>query len=88
MDVEEYRSIISNAIEREIEAYTFYRTVREKVEDENLKSLFNELAGEESKHRKTLEALLTKEPGELGFSTKRDYNRSYATPHSDRKIDI
>ena len=73
MDVEDYRSIISNAIDREIEAYTFYRTIREKVEDENLKSLFNELAGEESKHRKTLEALLMKEPGELGFSTKRDY---------------
>ena len=73
MDVEEYRSIISNAIDREIEAYTFYRMVREKVKDENLKDLFNELAGEESKHRKTLEALLMKESGELGFSTKRDY---------------
>lgn len=73
MNTEEYRSIISNAIDREIEAYTFYRTVREKVTDENLKNLFNELAGEESKHRKTLEALLLKEPGKLGFDTKRDY---------------
>ncbi|MDD3071546.1 ferritin-like domain-containing protein [Methanoculleus horonobensis] len=73
MDTEEYRSIISNAIDREIEAYTFYRTVKEKVTDENLKNLFNELAGEESKHRKTLEALLTKEPGKLAFNTKRDY---------------
>ncbi|MCK9298585.1 ferritin family protein [Methanoculleus sp. YWC-01] len=73
MDTEEYRSIISNAIDREIEAYTFYRTVREKVTDENLKNLFNELAGEESQHRKTLEGFLTKEPGKLGFDTKRDY---------------
>lgn len=73
MDIEEYRSIISNAIEREIESYTFYRMVREKVNDENLKDLFNELAGEESKHRKTLEALLLKEPAKLGFNTKRDY---------------
>ena len=73
MDTEEYRSIISNAIDREIEAYTFYRTVKEKVTDENLKNLFNELAGEESKHRKTLEALLTKEPGKLAFNTQRDY---------------
>jgi rubrerythrin len=73
MDAEEYRSIISNAIEREIEAYTFYRTVREKVTDENLKSLFNELAGEESQHRKTLEGFLIKEPAKLGFNTKRDY---------------
>lgn len=73
MDDEEYRSIISNAIEREIEAYTFYRMVREKVTDENLKNLFNELAGEETKHRKILEGFLTKEPGKLGFDTKRDY---------------
>ena len=73
MDVEEYRSIISNAIEREIESYTFYRTVREKVKDENLKNLFNELADEESKHRKTLEGFLMKEPGKLRFDTKRDY---------------
>ncbi|ABN56698.1 MULTISPECIES: ferritin-like domain-containing protein [Methanoculleus] len=73
MDTEEYRSIISNAIDREIEAYTFYRTVREKVTDENLKNLFNELAGEESQHRKTLEGFLTKEPAKLGFDTKRDY---------------
>ncbi|KLK87349.1 ferritin [Methanoculleus sediminis] len=73
MDTEEYRSIISNAIDREIEAYTFYRTVREKVTDENLKDLFNELAGEESQHRKTLEGFLTKEPAKLGFNTQRDY---------------
>jgi rubrerythrin len=82
MDTEEYRSIISNAIEREIESYTFYRTVREKVTDENLKDLFNELAGEESKHRKTLEGLLLKEPAKLGFNTKRDYKvaDALATP--------
>jgi rubrerythrin len=73
MDVEDYRSIISNAIEREIEAYTFYRMVGEKVKDENLKTLLNELAEDERNHRRTLEAFLTKEPGELGFNTKRDY---------------
>ncbi|NLA99383.1 MAG: ferritin family protein [Methanomicrobiales archaeon] len=73
MDDEEYRSIILSAIDREIEAYTFYRMVREKVTDENLKSLFNELAGEETKHRKILEGFLTREPEKLGFDTKRDY---------------
>ncbi|HOB18602.1 MAG TPA: ferritin family protein [Candidatus Methanoculleus thermohydrogenotrophicum] len=73
MDVEGYRSILSNAIDREIEAYTFYRTLQEKVRDENLKNLLDELAGEEIKHRKTLEAFLLKEPGELGFNTERDY---------------
>jgi rubrerythrin len=82
MQIEEYRSIITNAIEREVEAYTFYRTVHEKVNDPNLKDLFNELAGEESKHRKMLEGYLTKEPSSLHFDTKRDYKiaQSLETP--------
>jgi len=82
MDVEGYRSILSNAIDREIEAYTFYRTLQEKVRDENLKNLLDELAGEEIKHRKTLEAFLLKEPGELGFNTERAYKvaDTLATP--------
>ncbi len=51
---------------------TFYRTLQEKVRDENLKTLLDELAGEEIKHRKTLETFLLNEPGELGFNTERD----------------
>lgn len=82
MQIEEYRSIMSNAIEREIEAYTFYRTVREKVNDPALKDLFNELAGEEAGHRRTLEGLLMKDASSLHFDTKRDSGlaRSLETP--------
>jgi rubrerythrin len=33
MDVEEYRKILSLAINREIESYTFYRGIADKVKD-------------------------------------------------------
>ena len=73
MTPEEYRNIISNAIDSEVEAYSFYNSVSEKVEDANLKSLFKELAGEEKGHREYLQKLLSRDIASLGFSTTRDY---------------
>ena len=73
MTPEEYRKIISTAIDREVEAYTFYKTVSGKVKDANLKSLFLELAGEETKHREFLQGLLSKDVKELKFSATKDY---------------
>lgn len=82
MTPEEYRNIISMAIDREVEAYSFYNTVAEKVQDANLKSLFKELAGDETSHREFLQKMLTKDFSSLGFSTTRDYKvaESVASP--------
>ncbi|MDD1717608.1 MAG: ferritin, partial [Methanoregulaceae archaeon] len=60
MKIEDYRNVISMAISREVESYVFYRSVSEKVKDANLKSLFKELAGDETKHRELLEGYLAK----------------------------
>jgi len=46
MNQNQYKKIISSAIEREIEAYTFYRMVSDKAKDKNIKSLFGKLAEE------------------------------------------
>ena len=73
MKAEEYRNILSKAIDREVESYSFYRTVSERVKDQNLKKLFNELAGEETKHREFLQGLLAKEPRQLAFLETKDY---------------
>ena len=51
MKTEDAKKIIATAIDREVEAYTFYRGVADKVKDPVLKSLFAELAGEEKKHK-------------------------------------
>ncbi len=73
MKSEDFKKIISLAIDREVEAYTFYKTVGDKVKDKNLKSLFTELAGEEKKHREFLQDFLAKEGKTMKFEAAPDY---------------
>jgi len=73
MDAEAYRTILSAAVQREIEAHLFYRSIADKVKDAQLKSLFGELAAEETQHRETLEAYLAKPPSSLRFDPSQDY---------------
>jgi rubrerythrin len=73
MTPEQYRAIISKAIEREVESYTYYRTTSEKVKDAYLKKIFADLAGDETKHREFLQGLLAKEPKQLKISASKDY---------------
>ena len=61
MNHEEYRKIISNAIDSEIEANKFYLSVSEKVKDKALKTLFLDIAGEEIKHRDFLKNFMAKD---------------------------
>lgn len=76
MKKEEYRSILSGAIEKEVESYTFYREIEGCTKDKNLKKIFAELADEERKHRETLEELLTKPVASLKFDEAKDYKIS------------
>jgi hypothetical protein len=71
MKIEEYQRIISNAIDREVESYSFYRTVSGKVKDPSLKVIFAELAEEETKHRTYLQSILTIGRGAMRFSGPR-----------------
>jgi len=80
MTPEEYRNIISDAINNEVEAYSFYQTVSEKVSDANLKKLFGELAGEEKGHREYLQKLLSRDITSLGFSSTQDYKVGDSIP--------
>ncbi len=73
MDADQYKKIIKDAINKEVEAYTFYRTVADKAKDTALKNMFGELAGEEKKHRELLEDFLTKDVKEMHFNASRDY---------------
>lgn len=73
MKSEDFKKIISMAIDREVEAYTFYKTVADKAKDKNLKSLFVELAGEEKKHREFLQDFLSKEGKTMKFEAAKDY---------------
>ena len=50
MNQNEFKKIISNAIQQEIEAFTYYNAVSDIAKDANLKKLFKDLAVEEDKH--------------------------------------
>ncbi len=73
MTPEEAKQIIFSAIDDEVEAYTYYRSVSDKAKDPALKQLFGELAGEEKKHREFLETFLTKPASEFHFEPSKDY---------------
>lgn len=88
MNQDEYKKIISLAIEREVEAYTFYRAVSDKAKDKGIKSIFNELAGEEQKHKLTLEGFLKKAPEKMHFSESKDYKVVDALPTPPLTADL
>ena len=61
MDATDFQKIITNAIDSEVESYTFYKSVADRAKDANLKTIFLDLAEEEKGHREYLQALLLRE---------------------------
>ena len=88
MTPEDYKKIISDAINNEVEAYTFYQTISEKVNDANLKKLFGELAGEEKGHREYLQRVLTRGPKEMQFKAAPDYKVTDALDEPELSVDM
>ncbi len=88
MNAEDFKKILSLAIDREIEAYTFYRSVSDRVKDPALKKLFTELAGEEKKHREFLQSLLSKNVKAIHFDAKKDYKVGDALPAPKLTADL
>jgi len=88
MNADDAKKIISTAIDREVEAYTFYRTVSEKVKDAALKKLFDELAGEEKQHREFLQGMLSKDVTKMHFDAKQDYKVVAALPSPPLSADM
>lgn len=88
MNQDEFRKIISLAIDREIESFTFYRAVADKAIDKNLRYLFNELAEDEMKHRRTLEGFAERTPDKLHFSETKDYKITDTLPTPPLSVDL
>jgi rubrerythrin len=88
MNQDEYRKIISLAIEREVESFTFYRAVADKTQDRNLKDLFDGLANDETKHKRTLEGFAAKSPETLHFSASHDYKVTDGLPTPALSVDL
>ena len=88
MKTEDAKKIISTAIDREVEAFTFYHKVADKVKDPALKKLFAELAGEETQHREFLQGMLTKDVSKMHFDAKADYKVVNAMPSPPLSADM
>jgi rubrerythrin len=88
MKSDDAKKIISTAIDREVEAYTFYRTISDKVKDAALKKLFGELAGEEKQHREFLQGMLSKDVTKMRFDAKKDYKVANAMPSPPLSADM
>ncbi len=88
MKPEDAKKILSTAIDREVESYTFYRGISDKVKDKALKSLFGELAGEEKKHRELLQGMLDKDVSKMKFDPSHDYKVADILPSPTLSVDM
>lgn len=88
MKADDAKKIISLAIDREVEAYTFYKSVADKVKDKVLKDLFAELAGEEKKHREFLQGFLAKDTSKIKFTAGHDYKVGDSLPTPPLTADL
>ncbi len=61
MDLEQYRQVISDAIQSEIDTRIFYEKVSEGIKDNFLKGIFLNFAKEEGKHEQILTRVLNQE---------------------------
>lgn len=88
MKADDAKKIISLAIDREVEAYTFYKSVAGRVKDKVLKDLFAELAGEEKKHREFLQGFLAKDTSKIKFTAGHDYKVGDSLPTPPLTADL
>ncbi len=77
MDLKEYKSVISDAIQNEIEAKEFYLKISKKIKDSYLQELFEKFSKEEEKHEIILSDIL--DQGKIQsrhFDFEKDYKVS------------
>ncbi len=91
MDLEKYKTIISDAIKSEIAAKEFYENVARRIKDDYLKELFGTFAREEEKHERILASILEK--GKMD-STYFDFGKDFKVaesiemPEVDENMDL
>ncbi|MDD3391298.1 MAG: ferritin family protein [Eubacteriales bacterium] len=68
-----YKDILKMAVQNEIEAYGFYKDAACKIKDPALKDTFEELSGEEQKHKLLLEGYLANYGQQMKFKPEADY---------------
>lgn len=76
MKNKELINIIGFAVEREVEAYEFYKDAENKVKSESLRELFKELAEEELEHQNFLKDFLKSDTEKIKLDEFSDFKIS------------
>jgi rubrerythrin len=79
MEHGQYRKILTDAIQSEIDSQKFYHDAAEAVGSGQLRDMFYGFVAEEKKHEEILENFLSMAPEALPFDEKRDYQVSRTT---------
>jgi len=88
MTKEEYKAILTKAIDNEVESYEFYKGVSEIVVDTYIKKMFDEFAAEELGHKKLLEGFLTRDVKDMHFDESADYKVSETVDKPTLSVDM
>jgi len=88
MRSEDFQKIIANAIDSEVESYTFYKSVAERVKDGNLKTIFLDLAEDEKHHREYLQNVLLGNVEKMQFKAVKDYKVTDAIEEPELSVDM
>ena len=88
MNHDEFRKIVSLAIDREAESFAFYRAIADKTGDSTLRYLFNVLAEDEAKHRRTMEDFAGKPPDRMYFLASKGYRILDTFPVPPLTVDL
>ena len=91
MDLKQYKQVISDAVQNEIEAKEFYEKVSKQIKDDYLKELFESFAKEEENHEKILTNILNKEKiqaSQFNFETDFKVAETIEMPEVNEKMDL
>ena len=91
MDLKQYKQVISDAVQNEIEAKEFYEKVSKQIKDDYLTELFEDFAKEEEHHEKILTSILNKEKiqaSQFNFETDFKVAETIEMPEVNEKMDL
>ena len=91
MDLKQYKQVISDAVQNEIEAKEFYEKISKQIKDDYLTELFEGFAKEEENHEKILTNILNKEKiqvSQFNFETDFKVAETIEMPEVNEKMDL
>ena len=91
MDLKQYKQVIADAVQSEIEAKEFYEKISKKIKDDYLKGLFEGFAKEEENHAEILTRILNKEKiqaSQFNFETDFKVAETIEMPEVNEEMDL